>query len=295
MKIKGKTALVAGATRGIGLAIARKLAAAGARLIMPWHDWPEDARAVEEEFTRRSPEHLLVKADLRDPEEVAKLLQTVRDSHGCLHILVNNIERGGMPVVHGSYEREINREQWQLELDTTLLAKRLLFAAALPLLREAERATVINISSIAALVGRAGPAGLIFNDGYAAANRGISTLTATWARLGAPHITVNELMLGLFDTRHGKGTRGWQALTPSERKQLLAHILAGRTGRPEEAAKAVLFLIREAEYMTGSVLRLDGGYVLGGEAVLPVPRGILEDYPRFSRESSPGDGAGYSR
>lgn len=275
MKIRGKTALVAGATRGIGLAIARKLAACGARLIMPWFDWPEDARAVGDEFARRSPEHLLVRADLRDRDEVENLLQTVRETCGCLHILVNNIERGGMPVIHGAYAREINREQWQLEMDTTLLAKRLLFEAALPLLREAGQATVINISSISAMVGRTGPAGLVFSDGYAAANRGVSSLTATWARIGAPAITVNELMLGLFDTRHGKGTRGWQVLAPADRQRLLAHTLLGRTGRPEEAARAVLFLIREAEYMTGSVLRLDGGYVLGGESVPSMPEGIL--------------------
>lgn len=275
MKIKGKTALVAGATRGIGLAIARKLAAGGARLIMPWHDWPESADAVAAEFASRSPAHLLLKADLRQPEEVATLLRTVRDTCGCLHILVNNIERGGMPIIHGAYDREVNREQWQTELDTTLLAKRLLFEAALPLLRSAERATVVNISSIAALVGRAGPAGLIFSDGYAAANRAISSLTATWARIGAPTVTVNELMLGIFDTRHGKGTRGWQALSPGERQRLLDHTLLGRTGRPGEAARAALFLIRGAEYMTGSVLRLDGGYVLGGEGVPPMPEGAI--------------------
>lgn len=275
MKIRGKTALVAGATRGIGLAIARKLAARGARLIIPWFDWPDDAQAVAAEFARRSKEHLLVRADLRDRDEVEKLLQRVRETFGCLHILINNIERGGMPVLHGSYTREINREQWQLEMDTTLLAKRLLFEAALPLLREAGQATVINISSIAALVGRSGPAGLVFSDGYAAANRGVSSLTATWARISAPAITVNELMLGLFDTRHGKGTRGWQTLTPADRKRLLDHTLLGRTGRPEEAARAVLFLIRDAEYMTGSVLRLDGGYVLGGEGVPEMPSGVL--------------------
>lgn len=275
MKIRGKTALVAGATRGIGLAIARKLAARGARLIIPWFDWPEDAQTVAAEFARRSKEHLLVRTDLRDRHEVENLLRDVHQAYGSLHILVNNIERGGMPVLHGSYTRELNREQWQLEMDTTLLAKRLLFEASLPLLREAGQATVINISSIAGLVGRSGPAGLVFSDGYAAANRGVSSLTATWARIGAPAITVNELMLGLFDTRHGKGTRGWQALTPADRKRLLDHTLLRRTGRPEEAARAVLFLIREAEYMTGSVLRLDGGYVLGGEEVPEMPAGEL--------------------
>ena len=107
---------------------------------------------------------------------------------GALHILINNIERGGMPVVHGSYDRDVNCDQWQLELNTTLLAKKLIFEACLPLLKKAEQASVINISSIAGLTGRIGPAGLIFSDGYAAANRGIASLTETWARIGAPSV-----------------------------------------------------------------------------------------------------------
>jgi len=275
MKIKGTTALVAGATRGIGLAIARKLAAQGARLVLPLHDWPEDSRAVQDEFTGQETGHICVKADLRDKDDVRHLAEIISKDTGRLHILVNNIERGGMPVVHGSYDRDINREQWQLELDTTLLAKRLLFENCLPLLRKADAAVVINISSIAGMVARTGPAGLLFSDGYAAANRAIGTLTETWARIGAPTIRVNEITLGLIDSRHGKQTRGWESLPGEVRKKLVAHTLLGRTGTPVDVAKTVMFLIRDADYMTGSTLRLDGGYMLGGEQVPPMPDGIL--------------------
>nr|MBC8440689.1 SDR family oxidoreductase [Candidatus Desulfobacula maris] len=192
--------------------------------------------------------------------------------YGRLDILINNIERGGWPTVHGEYVED----QWDLEIETTLKAKQWVFSSVFPLLKKAREAVVINISSIAGIVGRSGPAALVFNDGYAAANRGVSSLTETWARLGAPHIRVNEIMLGIFDTRHAKDTRGWsQVLTEKEKKSLIDHTLLKRTGTIEDAVKACLFLIKDAPYMTGSVLRLDGGYVLAGETIPPMPKGIV--------------------
>lgn len=265
-----QNALVLGASRGIGRAIARRLAAEGMRLCLPWFDWPESAQEMAAEFSS----HLVLRADLRKPENVAELAAQIEAEFGCLHVLINNIERGGMPIVHGSYSRPVNSGQWQLELETTLRAKQLVFEQCLPLLRRAEQAAVVNISSIAAVIGRSGPAGLLFSDGYAAASRGVASLTETWARLGAPSIRVNELMLGLIDSRHGPDTRGWSLLREAERAALLEHTPLRRTGRPEEAAEAVLFLLRAA-FMTGATLRLDGGFVLGGQQVPELPPGVL--------------------
>ena len=277
MEIYGKTALVLGASRGIGLAIAQKLAGRGVRLILPWYDWPESVKAMKKEFSNMEQNHVCIKADLRREEEVNKVAQLIERETGSLDILINNIERGGMPVVHGSYALAVNKDQWQREMETTLHAKWLVFNSCLPLLQKAEQACVINLSSIAALTGRAGIAGILFNDGYAAANRGIETLTQTWARLGAPSIRVNELMLGIIDSRHGRGTRGWGILTEEEKQQLLHHTLLQRTGTPEDVAQAVLFLLEQADFMTGSTLRLDGGFVLGNERVPAMPPGILEE------------------
>jgi len=276
MKFKNKTALVTGATRGIGLAIAKSLAAKGCRLILPlYDDWPDASKALQEKLSCSKQKHIFIQTDLRNRNDVNTMVSIIQEKVGSLDILINNIERGGMPVVHGSYNQEINRDQWQLELDTTLLAKKLIFEACLPLLKEAEQASVINISSIAGLTGRTGPAGLLFSDGYAAANRGIASFTENWARIGAPSVRVNELMVGLIDTRHGKKTRGWQTLTSKQKKQLLGHTLLGRTGTPKEVVKTVHFLISNADYITGTVIRVDGGFVLGGEEVPPMPDGII--------------------
>lgn len=275
MRICGKRALVLGASRGIGLAIARNLAEEGVRLALPWYDWPKSARAMVEEFDQRQEGHLTRQTDLRQPEEVSGLMQAIDEQFSGLDILINNIERGGMPILHGGYHRPVNREQWQLEMETTLHAKWLIFDQALPMLRQSPQAAVVNISSIAALTGRSGPSGVLFNDGYSAANRGIASLTETWARLGAPSIRVNELMLGLVDQRHGPGTRGWDLLSEEQRQALLKHTPLGRTGTPAEVAQAVVFLLRDADFMTGSVLRMDGGFVLGGDQPSTMPAGIL--------------------
>lgn len=276
MDLKEKKALVLGASRGIGLAIARLLAREGCQLILTWHDWPEASQAMQEEFQVETGPHHAYGIDLRSPEEVRQMARWLEKTVGGLDILINNIERGGMPVVHGAYDRPVNRHQWQLELATTLEAKHLVWTACLPLLRQAPEAAVINISSMAAITGRSGPVSLLFSDGYSAANRGVGALTATWARQGAPTIRVNEIMLGLIDTRHGPGTRGWAALAPKERQRLLDHTLLGRTGTPEEVATMVRFVLREATFMTGATLRMDGGYVLGGERVTAMPPGIIE-------------------
>ena len=270
--LDNKIALVLGAVKGIGKGIGLALAERGAHLILTRYDWEDSFDRMEADFAATSAEHHIVTADLRQVDQVARLARFVRDRYGRLDILVNNIERGGWSVVHGPYVEE----QWDLEIETTLKATRWVFDAMFSLLKASEDAVVINLSSVAAITGRSGPAAWVFNDGYAAANKGIQSLTETWARMGAPNVRVNELMLGIFETRHAQGTRGWeQVLTPAEKQSLLDHTLSGRSGTVEDAVKACLFMIQDAPYLTGSVLRLDGGFVLGGENVPPMPKGVL--------------------
>ena len=272
MQVKGKVALVLGAVKGIGKGIGLALACEEAKLVLSRHDWEDSFEQMENDFSATRAEHTIITADLRRIEDIERLSSVIKKKYGCLDILINNIERGGWPTVHGKYVED----QWDLEIETTLKAKRWVFESVFPLLKESEDAVVINLSSIAGVVGRSGPAALVFNEGYAAANRGISSLTETWARLGAPHIRVNEIMLGIFDSRHARGTRGWrEVLTKQEKKSLIDHTLLKRTGSIEDVVKACLFIIKDAHYMTGSVLTLDGGYLLAGEKVPPMPKGII--------------------
>ncbi len=267
-----KIALVLGAVKGIGKGIGLALAEEGFQLVLTRYDWQDSFKAMEDDFKAAGAGHMIVTLDLRDIDSIKKVMQKVDAEYGKIDILINNIERGGWPVVHGEY----TREQWDLEIDTTLTAKRWVFNEAFPLLKKSEHACVINFSSIAAITGRSGPAALLFNDGYAAAVRGVSSLTETWARMGAPTVRVNEIMLGVFETRHGPGTRGWeQVLTDREKSAVIDHIPAGRVGRINDVVKACMFIINDAPYMTGTVLRLDGGYVLGGEDVPLMPRGVV--------------------
>ena len=275
MLLEGKTALISGASRAIGRAIARKLAQNGVNLILPTLDWPESILELEEEFREMKESVLILPCDLRDQIQVQEMISKIQQRFGALQILVNNIERGGMPIVHGSYDHPHNHDQWDLEIDTTLKAKWLLFHHSLPLMKRSGPGAVVNVSSMAAITGRSGPAALFFNDAYSAANRAISSFTETWAREAAPEIRVNELMLGFIKHRHGEETRGWSLLSDLEKQGIIRHTLLQRTGSAEEVATAVLFLLRDADFMTGSVLRMDGGFMLGGEEVPAMPKGIL--------------------
>jgi 3-oxoacyl-[acyl-carrier protein] reductase len=271
MELEGKVALVLGAIKGIGKGIGLALAAQGAGVALNYHDWEDSLPDLEQSFAVQSSPYLILRTNLLDTDAIKGLLRRVVERFGRLDILINNIERGGWPIVHGAYVPQ----QWDLEIDTCLRAKRWVFKEALPHLKAGGDGVVLNISSVAGIVGRTGPAGPFFNDGYAAANRGISLLTETWARAGAPEVRVNELMLGFVESRHGRGTRGWGLLSAEQKQALIDHTLMARTGTIADVVKAVVFMVKDAPFMTGSVLRLDGGYVLGGDRVAPMPAGVL--------------------
>lgn len=275
MTLNGKVALVPGASRPIGRAIASRFGKQGASLVLPVFDWPESIDEMNCEFTESGFDYWCLPTDLRDAQQVAQLAAAIRDRLGGVDFLINNIERGGMPVVHGSYDLPHNHEQWNLELDTTLKAKWLLFKHIYPLMQKRHGGAVVNISSIAATTGRSGAAAVFFSDGYSAANKAIQILTETWARQAAPEVRVNELMLGFIRGRHGEGTRGWGALTDGQKAELFSTLLLERTGSPQEVADAVYFLAVDATYFSGATLRMDGGFIPGGSRVPPIPGGIL--------------------
>ncbi len=272
MDLAGKTALVLGGIKGIGRAVALALARRGANVAVTWYDWDSELANLTRDLEAATDRFLILKANLLETSGIKAVVDAVAGRFGGIDILFNNIERGGWPAVHGPY----TEEQWDLEMATTLRAKRWVLEAALPHLKRSGRGCAINVSSIAGTVGRTGPAAPFFAEGYAAANAGVATLTRAFARRGAPEVRVNELRLGFFDTRHGPGTRGWEILTEAEQRAIMDHTLLGRTGSLDDIVSAVLFLIEDAPFMTGATLLLDGGYLLGGEPVPPVPAGVVK-------------------
>ncbi|OPL14234.1 MAG: 3-oxoacyl-ACP reductase [delta proteobacterium ML8_D] len=272
MESENKVAIVTGAIKGIGLATALELSRSGVRCVLPYYDWLDSLESMHRYMQETGIDYHAIPADLTCHENVKKVIRSAHERFGRLDILINNIERGGWPVVHGPYVPE----QWNLEFKTTVTAKRYLFEEALPLLKAHGNGVVVNISSIAGIVGRSGPAGPVFNDCYSLSNKAIQSLTETWARWGAPEVRVNELMLGFVETRHGPGTRGWNIMSTEEQKAITDHILLKRTGRVEEVAKAVSFLVFDASFMTGATIRMDGGYILGGDKIASIPRGVVE-------------------
>uniref|UniRef100_A0A7C4RPY4 SDR family oxidoreductase n=1 Tax=Desulfatirhabdium butyrativorans TaxID=340467 RepID=A0A7C4RPY4_9BACT len=263
--------LVPGSIKGIGRAVALAFLERGYRVILNYWDWEEWLAPLQEMLKPHAGRYALFRTDLTDSGALRRFVEDAASRFGGIDILINNIERGGWPVVHGPYVEE----QWNLEMATTLRAKWWLFDSCLSYLKRSSNGCVVVLSSIAGMVGRSGPAAAVFNDGYAAANRGISSFTETWARIGAPEVRVNELMLGFIETRHAEGTRGWGLLSQTEKEAIVDHTLLHRTGTLSDVVEAVLFLVERAPFMTGSVVRLDGGYVLGGEAVPPMPKGVL--------------------
>lgn len=283
MESENKVAVVTGAIKGIGLTIALELAHSGVKCVLPYYDWLDSLESMHRHMEETGVDYHAIPADLTCLEDVKNLIRTVQDRFGRLDILINNIERGGWPVVHGPYIPE----QWDLEFKTTVTAKWYLFKEALPVLKSQGGGAVVNISSIAGLAGRTGPAGLVFNDCYSLSNRAIQSLTETWARQGAPEVRVNELLLGFVETRHGPDTRGWEIMSTEEQKAILDHTLLQRTGRVEEVAKMVRFLVFDASFMTGSTIRMDGGYILGGDKAASMPKGVVD--PGESTFGGPAD------
>jgi len=118
--IRDKVALVLGAVKGIGKGIGLALANDGVKVALTYFNWKESLDEMKNDFAQTGTEHLVVRANLLKTSKIQALIQDVIDHFGHLDILINNIERGGWPVVHGPYVKE----QWDLEMETTLRAKR---------------------------------------------------------------------------------------------------------------------------------------------------------------------------
>lgn len=245
--LEGKTAIVTGASRGIGRAIALQLAAQGAAVVINYNGSEEKAREVEKQIEENGGRASVYQCDVADYGQCEKFIQDVIKEYGSLDILVNNagITKDGLLM-------KMSEEDFDKVIDTNLKGafNTIRFASRQMLKQKSGR--IINMSSVSGVAGNAGQAN------YAASKAGLIGLTKAAAReLASRGITVNAIAPGFIETDMT------DVLSEQVREASVAQIPLGRFGRPEHVAAAAAFLAsEEAGYITGQVLHVDGGMVM---------------------------------
>ena len=272
MELDGKVALVLGAIKGIGKEIGLALAEQGVKVALNYFDWEEELEGLKKDFADSGCPHLILKTNLLEVEKIAGLIQQVVDHFGRLDILINNIERGGWPVVHGPYIPE----QWDLEMETTLRAKRWVFDAALPHLKASGDACRHQFFLDCRNRRSQRTGGYGFQRRVCGGQSGGLFADRNLGPPGCPPGKGKRNHAGLCGHPSRRENQGLGiAERRPDKKALIDHTLLQRTGTVDDVVKAVLFILKDAPFMTGTVLRLDGGYVLGGEKVGAMPEGVL--------------------
>ncbi|WP_258296310.1 3-oxoacyl-[acyl-carrier-protein] reductase [Paenibacillus peoriae] len=242
--LSGKTALVTGASRGIGRSIALALAEAGANVAVNYAGSEAAATEVAEQIRAKSVEAITVQANVGRADEADQLIKDVIGAWGKIDILVNNAG-----ITRDNLIMRMKEEEFDQVIETNLKGVfNCLKAATRPMMKQ-RSGRIINISSVVGVLGNAGQAN------YVAAKAGVIGLTKSSAReLASRGITVNCVAPGFIDTEMT------QVLADDLRDNMLSGIPLARLGRPEEIADVVLFLASDASsYMTGQTLHVDGG------------------------------------
>jgi acetoacetyl-CoA reductase/3-oxoacyl-[acyl-carrier protein] reductase len=242
-RLNGKTALVTGASRGIGRAIAVELAREGARVAINYQNNEERAKEVAYDIGKFGGACVLKKANLANPKEARALVKEVADQFGHLDILVNNAG-----ITRDKLLKNMTDEDWQEVIQTNLNAVFACTSAAIPIMTAQSYGRIVNVSSMNGQVGAIGQAN------YSASKGGIIAFTRTAAlELAKSGITVNCVAPGYTET-------DMFAKVPGDiQAQIKAKIPLGRFAQPEEIAKAVLYLVADGDYLTGQQISINGG------------------------------------
>jgi acetoacetyl-CoA reductase/3-oxoacyl-[acyl-carrier protein] reductase len=242
-RLEGKTALVTGASRGIGRAIALELARAGAQVAVNYASNEAKAQEVRAEIEKLGTTCMLVKANLGDAKEARAMVKQVAEQFRHLDILVNNAG-----ITRDSLLPRMTDEQWVDVIQTNLNGTFFCTSAAIPYMSAQSYGRIVNISSMNGQVGAMGQAN------YSASKGGIIAFTRTAAvELARYGITVNVVAPGYTDTDM------FSAVPAAIQAQIKAKIPAARFARPEEIAKAVLYVVADGDYVTGQQINVNGG------------------------------------
>ena len=247
MLLDGKTALVTGASRGIGRAIALRLAAEGARVAINYAGNVKAAEEVKASVEAAGGTAILCQADIADSAAVEAMIADVVKEFGAIDILVNNAG-----ITRDTLLMRMKDEDFAKVLDTNLKGVFYCTKAVSKLMMKKRSGRIVNMASVVGLVGNAG------QTNYAAAKAGVIGFSKSAAKeLASRGITVNVVAPGFIGTDMTAG------LPESVKEKMLTDIPLGRMGEPEDVANAVLFLASDqASYITGQVVNVDGGMVM---------------------------------
>ncbi|MEK5184348.1 3-oxoacyl-[acyl-carrier-protein] reductase [Solibacillus sp. FSL W7-1324] len=247
MGLTGKCAVVTGASRGIGRAIALQLASEGAKVVVNYSGSEQKAQKVVEEIKANGGEAIAVQANVADADSVQNLMKSALDTYGSIDILVNNAG-----ITRDNLLMRMKDDEWDDVINTNLKGVFLCTKAVTRQMMKQRAGRIINISSIVGVAGNAGQAN------YVAAKAGVIGLTKTTAQeLASRNILVNAIAPGFITTEMTEGL-------PEDLKEgMLKQIPLAKLGQPEDIAKAVVFFASDSSnYITGQTLQIDGGMVM---------------------------------
>ncbi len=247
IELQDKIALVTGSSSGIGAAIAKELASAGATVALHFRSNPEGVNQVAGDIRAAGGNCVVFQADVSDSDEAAALVKAVQKEFGRIDILVNNAG-----TTRDTLLMTMKEDDWDAVIDTDLKSVYLITRAAVRGMLKRRSGRIINITSVVGLAGQAG------QSNYAASKAGIIGFTKSLAReIGSRNITVNAVAPGFIPTALT------DVLNDEQREAAISATPLGRLGTVEEVAWAVAVLASDrSSFITGQVLSVDGGLVM---------------------------------
>lgn len=242
-RLDDKVALVTGGARGIGREISLELARLGTKLAVNYRSSSSEAESLAEEIKQIGSECLTIQADVSKKDQARGLVKQVIDHYGQLDILVNNAG-----ITKDKTLKKLTDDDWEDVINTNLNSVYYTVSAALPTMLERQYGRIVNISSF---VGQAGNFG---QTNYAASKGGIIAFTKSAAQeVAKNNITVNAIAPGFTETDM------LSQVPDNIREQILSKIPMRRFGKPNEIARAVVFLAADGDYITGQQINVNGG------------------------------------